>query len=244
MLRTFWAKRFNFNWKLGAILICLICVPRFILVLDANVRGNYNLIGAVMAISALAPFILLNPAGQKSIGLVKVRSYKWIGLAFIFGLVASLFLYFLGHVLYDGTYENWYAYIARSYKIPEGMSGQDRNIMFTIMALVGMTFSPIGEELFFRGIVQSSFSKSIGETWASILDGLAFALVHIAHFGLVYINQKFAFYPMPTLLWVISMFLLSLLFYMCKRKSGSLLGAIACHSGFNLGMIYSIFYLM
>ena len=60
MLRTFWAKRFNFNWKLGAILILLICIPRFILVLDANVKGNYNLIGAVMAISALAPFILLN----------------------------------------------------------------------------------------------------------------------------------------------------------------------------------------
>jgi membrane protease YdiL (CAAX protease family) len=244
MLRSFWAKRFNFNWKLGAVLTLLICVPRFILVLDANARADYSLMGAIMVLSALAPFILLNKTGQHSIGLVKARSFKWLGLAFVFGLVASLILHLLGDMLYGDTYENWYVYIARSYKIPEGMSGQDKSLMFTIMALVGMTFSPIGEELFFRGIVQSSFSKSIGEKWALILEGIAFALVHIAHFGLVYINQKFAFFPIPTLIWVISIFLFSLLLYTLKRKSGSLLGAIACHSGFNLGMIYSIFYLM
>lgn len=243
-LRAFWSKHFKFGWKLAVLLLLLVCVPRFMLVLDANARGNYNLIGLTMVLSAIAPFILLSKAGQRSIGLVKTGRYGWVLLAFLLGFIASLMLYWVGYVLFGNSYENWYMYIAKSYNIPEGIGGQDKRLMFTIMALVGMTFSPIGEELFFRGLVHSSFARSFGETRAAICDGLAFALVHIAHFGLVYINKELAIYPIPMLIWVLSMFLLSLLFYLCRKKSGSLLGAVVCHSGFNLGMIYCIFYLL
>jgi membrane protease YdiL (CAAX protease family) len=243
-LRTFWTKYIRFDWTLGVILLLLVCVPRFFLVLDANVSGNYNLIGLTMVLSAIAPFVLLNKAGQRSIGLVKTRHYSWLLIAFLLGLIASLMLCWLGCVLFGASDENWYTYISKSYKIPEGINGQHKMIMFTIMAVVGMTFSPVGEELFFRGIVHSSFATSFGDKPAALYDGLAFALVHIAHFGLVYINNRFVIFLVPMLIWVISMFLLSLLFYFFKMKCGSLLGAIVCHSGFNLGMIYSIFYLL
>lgn len=78
-----------------------------------------------------------------------------------------------------------------------GIGHDDKLIMFRIMALVGMTFSPIGEELFFRGIVHSSFDNSLGFRKASIIDSLAFALVHISHFGLVYVNQQWQFFVDP-----------------------------------------------
>ncbi|TAD87748.1 MAG: CPBP family intramembrane metalloprotease, partial [Bacteroidetes bacterium] len=120
----------------------------------------------------------------------------------------------------------------------------DRNIMFAIMAITGMTFSPIGEELFFRGIVHTSFSKSIGTQKASLVDSSAFALTHISHFGLVFIHGKWDFFILPTIIWVSSMFLVSLLFFAFRKKSGSILGAMLCHSAFNLGMIYCIFYLL
>ena len=106
-----------------------------------------------------------------------------------------------------------------------------------------MTFSPIGEELFFRGIVHSSFAKSIGEERASIVDSSAFAITHISHFGLIFINHQWSFLLTPALIWLSSMFLVSLLFFICKRYSGSILGAMICHAAFNLGMIYCIFYL-
>lgn len=112
------------------------------------------------------------------------------------------------------------------------------------MALTGMVFSPIGEELFFRGIVHSSFAKSIGDTKASLVDSLAFSLTHISHFGLVFINCKWMFLEIPTLIWVSSMFLVSVLFFILRKYSGSILGSIICHSAFNLGMIYCIFYLL
>ena len=39
-----------------------------------------------------------------------------------------------------------------------------------VSALIAMTFSLIGEELFFRGIVHSSFANSIGNRKASLID--------------------------------------------------------------------------
>jgi hypothetical protein len=116
--------------------------------------------------------------------------------------------------------------------------------MFLIMAFTGMIFSPIGEELFFRGIVHGSFAKTVGNKKASIIDSSAFAFTHISHFGLVFVNNSWDFYVVPTLIWVLGMFIASLVFFEMKKRTDSILGAILCHSGFNLGMIYCIFYLL
>jgi len=214
------------------------------LVLNANSSGNYGFIGLVMTISAIAPFIFLRRQGQKEIGIKKVGQYRGLLIAFAAGLMASLVLYIIGQGLYGSSYANWYNYIGKSYKIPQGISGNDKLILFAVMAITGMIFSPIGEELFFRGIVHSSFASSVGDKKASIVDGSAFALTHISHFGLVFINNKWDFFAIPTIIWVLGMFLVSLLFFKCRQNSGSIVGAIVCHAAFNLGMIYCIFYLI
>ena len=243
-LKPFWRRFFDFNWKFGLFLLLIVCIPRFFLVLNANSSGSYGSIGIVMAISAIAPFLFLSKYGRKEIGITKPRTFEWLFIAFVCGLVASILLYFLGQILYGNSYQNWYQYIGKSYKIPQSISQSDKNIMFAIMAITGMTFSPIGEELFFRGIVHSSFGKSMGERKASMVEALAFAVTHISHFGLVFINSQWKLFTGPTIIWVTSMFLVSLIFYTFRTKSDSILGAIVCHSGFNLGMIFCIFYLL
>ena len=105
-----------------------------------------------------------------------------------------------------------------------------------------MTFSPIGEELFYRGVVHACFATNNGEQKASIYDSLAFGLTHLAHFGIVYIAGAWSFLFIPALLWVIGMFFASRLFFVCKQKTQSILGAMICHAGFNITMIYFIFY--
>ncbi len=241
-LRPFWSRFFIFDWKFGLFLILSVCIPRFILVLNANASGNYGSIGLIMTISAIAPFIFLSKHGRRKIGIAKPKKYKWLLIAFFSGLIASVLLYFLGQALYGDSYENWYTYIGKSYKIPTEINPHDKKILFSIMAFTGITFSPIGEELFFRGIVHSSFEKSIGEKKASVVDSSAFAFTHISHFGLVFINGRWNFFTVPSILWVSSMFLVSVLFFIFKKYSSSILGAIICHSAFNLGMIYCIFY--
>lgn len=234
-LKLFWRKFFDFNWKFGLFLILIVCIPRFILVLYANASRNYSFIGVVMIISAITPIIFLSKYGRSAIGIAAPGNFKWVLIAFAYGLFASVCLHYLGKNLYGSSLHNWYQYIGQSL---------DRNLGFFALAIPSMIFSPIGEELYFRGIVHSSFAKSIGEKKASIVDSLAFSLTHISHFGLVFINNKWDFFTVPTIVWVISMFLVSLLFFVFRKKTDSILGAIFCHSAFNLGMIYCIFYLL
>jgi len=241
-LRSYWRKLFKFDWKFGTFLVVIICIPRFLLVLVANSSGNYAYIGLIMTISAIAPFLFLNKYGQKGIGIAKPENYPWLIAAFLSGLLASVLLYFLGHFLYGNSDDNWYVYIGKSYKIPIGILPNEKAILFAIMTFTGMTFSPIGEELFFRGIVHSSFARSLGEKKASVIESSAFALTHISHFGLVFLNNKWHFLTVPTLIWIMSMFSVSMLFFIFKKQVKSIWGAVVCHSAFNLGMIYCIFY--
>jgi membrane protease YdiL (CAAX protease family) len=243
-LKPFWSKYFNYDWKFGLFLVAIICIPRFILVLDANKNMDYRYMGLIMVISAIIPFIFLSGHGRKAIGLTMPCKYSWLLIAIAAGLIFSVILYLAGDFFYKNSYENWYVYIAKSYNIPGVMDQKDKLILFVVMSLTGMIFSPVGEELFFRGIVHSSFAKSIGNRKASVVDSLSFALTHISHFGLVFINNKWTFFAIPSIIWVISMFFASMIFSICRNRSGSLLGAILCHSAFNVGMIYCIFYLI
>ncbi|MEJ7646447.1 MAG: type II CAAX endopeptidase family protein [Chryseolinea sp.] len=243
-LRPLWSRLFFFNWKVGLFLILAVCIPRFFLVLYANASGNYGSIGIIMMISAALPFIFLTKYGRTRIGIVNPEKYYWLLVAFVSGLGFSVLLYLIGEGLYGQSYENWYVYIGRSYNLPENINAHDKQILFWVVAGTGMIFSPIGEELFFRGIVHSSIASSTGERKASIIDSAVFALTHLSHFGLVLMNNEWKILPFPSLIWLTSMFLASLLFFTFKKYSGSLLGAIICHAAFNLGMTYCIFYLL
>lgn len=164
----------------------------------------------------------------------------WILYSFIIGAVFSLVLYYIGYKLYGTTVENWYAYIGRINLLPDHDS---RFIPFIISAIVGMTFSPIGEELFFRGFISGCFATNYGSQKGSIIDSLAFALTHLSHFGIVFAFGSWHFFLLPSLIWVSAMFLVSIIFFECKKRSGSILGAMVCHSAFNLFMFYSVYYL-
>ena len=241
-LRFFWNRIFQFNWIFGFILLLAVCVPRFILVLNANVTGNYGNIGIIMTISAIVPFIFLSKEGRKKIGIKKPTNFAWILYSFVFGIFISTIIFILGYLLYNNTISNWYVYIGKSYNLTTDINAQDKLIYFLVYAITGMIFSPIGEELFFRGIVHASISSSMGERNAIIIDGLSFALTHLAHFGLIYISGSWKFLLIPSLLWMLAMFITSLVFMWCKRMTGSLAGAIVSHAGFNMSMIYLIFY--
>lgn len=67
-------------------------------------------------------------------------------------------------------------------------------------------------------------------------------MTHLAHFGIIYTMGHWEFRLLPALLWVLFMFLVSRLFFFCKNKTGSLLGAIGCHAGYNVMMMYFIIY--
>ena len=244
VFKGFWGNTFSFNWRFGLFLIVALGVPRFIVVLNSNVTGRYNYVSIIFLVMWVLPFIFLSKEGRKHIGFTRVKHISWLFHSFFIGGLSCLFVFVLGYFMYHSTYQNWFVYLARPFEMYGELVSSERFVLFAVSSIFAMTFSPIGEEIFYRGLVHGSFVAEFGERKASYIDSLAFAFTHLAHFGIVFINGEWQLLILPSILWVVLMFFTSRLFFYCKKKSGSLLGPILSHAAFNLVMMYIIFYLI
>ncbi len=193
---------------------------------------------------ALMPFIFLEREGRRRTGLVKSKTGKYYVLGIIAGAALALLCYGLGLLLFDHSNDNWFVSIKNSYlrtTDTTGMSLQQQFLIFTIPALI---FSPIGEEIFFRGFLQEALTTKLPYRGAMIIDSLFFALVHLFHHGIVRDSGgMIRFYPLSGFIWVVLMFVTAMAFAFLKKKSGSIYPAIVSHAVFNLVMNVSILYL-
>lgn len=244
MKPLFRTTKFTFSWQLGLSLILLFGIPRFILVIEANRTANYNLTSVIFLVMAVTPFIMLTKKGRHIIGIRTVKNYRWLTGSFLLGASACGIIFLIGSALYQSSISNWFVYISKSYgSIPATeLNGDSKWIYFLIFALIGMTLSPIGEELLYRGLIHECFVSRFGDNKASMIDSAAFAIVHLAHFGIVLSAGEWAFLPVPALLWMGLMYVTGRLFYICRQKSGSIYGAVISHAGFNFTMTYLIFF--
>lgn len=148
----------TFDWRLGLFLIVLFGAVRFCIVLDASRTGNYQFVSLIFIAMIVLPFLLLNKEGQREIGWRRPLRMHWILLTFFLGILASLLVYWMGRMFYANTFHNWYVAIGKSYPVDLGhISGAKKAMTFFIFAFISMSFSPIGEELLYRGLVHNSF---------------------------------------------------------------------------------------
>jgi len=222
---------------LGLLLVLLFGIPRFILVLKSNVSGQSQWLSIVFTLMFFTPLIFLRKSGRQEMGLRKSTHPWWMLWGFLLGCGMCLLLFAITRLAFGLEISNPFVYIANG-----TTTGSESGIYFLIYMIIVLTFSPIGEELFYRGVVHQAFRERFGERWASVIDSAAFALTHLAHFGIVYAAGGWKFLPLPSLIWVGSMSLTCMVFNRVKRESGSIVGAILTHAGFNFGMGFLIFY--
>jgi hypothetical protein len=231
------------NLRTGILLLVLFGLVRAALVLQANVTGSYQVVSLVFVAMIALPFIILTRDGRARIGLARPKRRRWVVPALAAGVAMALVVHAAATALWSDTLSHPFAYIARSYSsVPESPSEDDRFIYFIIFAVIGMLFSPLGEEFLYRGTAHESIAADLGDRRAALIDAGAFAVTHLAHFGVVFVAGAWAFLPLPALFWVSAMFLASLTFYGFRKLTGSLIGAVAAHAGFNLAMNWVIFY--
>jgi membrane protease YdiL (CAAX protease family) len=244
-VKLFAAQRFRFNWKTGAWLIVLFSVIRFGLVLHANVTRSYQAVALIFVAMIVLPFLVLTSAGRRKIGLVWPTRWEGVLLGGALGALSCTALFYLTTYCFGLDEGNSLVYISRTYgNIAQVLNEQNRLFYFLIFTVPSLLFSPIGEEIFYRGLVHECFARRLGNRKATLLDSAAFALVHMAHFGLIYTGPAsgWRLLPGPALLWVASLFVTCLLFSVARKKSGSIWGAVVAHAAFNLTMNYFIFY--
>ena len=241
--KPFLSRIFDFNWKTGLFLILVFSVIRFTLALQANVTKSYQVIAFIFIVMILAPFLLLTKAGRRKIGIVYPKSWAGVFLGGFLGAASCAVMFYVATALFGIGTGNWFVYISKTYSgISALLTDDSRLTYFLIFSASSMFFSPFGEELFYRGIIHECFAQSFGNKTGSIIDSTAFALVHLAHFGIIYSAQGWQFLPFAAFLWVILLFGSCLLFYRSRVASGSILGSIVSHAMFNLTMNYFIFY--
>jgi len=242
-IRAPFRRFFGFDVRTGILLLVVFGLVRVALVLQANVSGSYLLVSFVFVAMAVLPWVVLTRLGRQKIGIVRPSRWRWMLPAAVAGVTSLLVVCGAATALWGRTIENPFAYIAGTYtNVPDSLSDADRLTYFIIYAVIGIPFSPVGEELLYRGIAHESLATRLGNRGAALVDAGAFAITHLAHFGIVYIAGAWTYLPLPALVWVVAMFLSSLVFYAFRVLTGSILGAIVAHAAFNLAMTYVIFY--
>src|SRR5687768_3902342 len=136
MLRPPWKNLFRSNILFGFAMILLLGVPRFIIVLNANVTGNYNLITVIFLFMWIAPFIFLTKQGRRDIGMKKPIDAKWLFYSVISGIILCAIMFFIAQLLYDHSLSNWFKYISKSYSVSATpLTEADRMIYFIIYSV-------------------------------------------------------------------------------------------------------------
>ena len=199
------------------------------------------LLPASFTVMALMPWLLMNGGGRRQIGLRRPdRSGAWLP-AVALGALASLACFALGMALFGHGAENWFVSIANNYRgvmDTTGMSLLTLHLVFTLPALM---FSPIAEEIFFRGILQRTLEQHMSGRSATLIESAAFGAVHLCHHGLLLGAAGLGWMPLSGSLWMLLMFGTALLFAAIRKRSGSLYPAMAAHAAFNLTMNAAIF---
>lgn len=233
-----------FSPGFALLLILLFGIPRFILVLGAGSGGGYRWVSALFVLMILFPFVMMSREQRRLSGIRKVQNRKWLFYSLMIGLSLAFLTYGLGQWLYGNSLNNWFFYISQTYNLPSNLDGQGKFHFFLIYSLIGISFSPLGEEFLYRGVIHQGFVKKYGETRASMYDSLAFAITHLAHFGIIWTGTGWEFRFLPALAWFMMMYTSARFFFLSRVYSGSIWGAVLAHAGFNLGMTFSILYLL
>lgn len=188
----------------------------------------------------LLPWLVLSPHGRYQIGLKFPASGAWFAAALGAGIAAAAACFVAGHVLYGASSGNWFVSVANVYRAhpTAGFSLLQLHLTFTIAACL---FSPIGEELFFRGFLQKVLEQRVPRAAATHLEAALFALVHLCHHGIVATAAGLVLLPGSAGIWVMLMFCVAWLFAWLRQASDSLLPAIVAHAAFNATMNSFIF---
>ncbi len=241
MLKQFWSGKGFKVLMIGIISGLLFAVVRAMGTIGPQDFRFVLPLGFIMMM--LMPFIFLNREGKRKVGLVKSNATKYYWIAIAAGAVLALVCYGLGWLVFGLSHDNWFISIKDSYLRTFDTTGMPLQQLFIIFTIPALIFSPIGEEIFFRGFLQEALATKFSYSRSMIIDSLFFALIHLFHHGIVKDHTgQLNFYPLSGFIWVILMFVTAMAFAILKKNSGSIYPAILAHAVFNLVMNGCIFY--
>lgn len=190
----------------------------------------------------ITPWVLLSKDGRAQIGLKApsrpLISYGW---ALAYGISAATACFLLGLALFGTTADNWFVSVAASYQRAMNTTGFSLPMLHLAFTLPAALFSPIGEEIFFRGLLQRTLEMRLSERASTAWECGAFGVVHLCHHGLFWGSTGLGVHVLSGAIWVGLMAATAWGFAVIRKRSGSVFPAVVAHAAFNVGMNVGIF---
>jgi len=240
-LRPFWNRTLRAPWIVSLAVLAVLAAARFYAVFGppwASVLFPLH----CLAMWAL-PFILLTPRGCGQIGLPGERNTaSALVLSSLAGAACGLAIFAIGMALFGDSPDNWCISIRNSFQIDQLRASAPRGALFAVVALPAIIFTPVGEEILFRGLIQEAFTLRWNAVLAAVVNSLAFGLIHLHVHGLWHDAAGFHLRLVSAALMVVLLAGVSVVFTLCRLRTGSLVAAIAAHAACNLAMIAAVFF--
>ncbi|MGP8174081.1 MAG: lysostaphin resistance A-like protein [Terracidiphilus sp.] len=189
------------------------------------------------------PFLLLTRQGRRDIGLCKQgNTLSALALSALAGAVCGLAFFAIGMALYGNSPDNWCLSIRDSFQLKQMLAVMSPAAAFAAITVPAMILTPIGEEILFRGLIQQAFMLRWNAVIATLVNGLAFGLIHLHVHGLWRDAAGFHLRLVSGALMVLLLAGASAVFTLCRQRSGSLWCAMTAHAACNLAMISAVFF--
>jgi membrane protease YdiL (CAAX protease family) len=240
LLRPLWTSVFGDGLALACVLSVLAASVRALAMLGP--QRLFWILPLGLTLMALTLHLFFTRDGRRRAGWRLPRRFSWLLWAVLAGAAAAGLFYWLGVSLFGTTENNWFVSVRRTFPATPQLAALQTGQLFWIVTAPALVFSPLGEEIFFRGFLQQSVEERWSQRIGVIVDAGWFALIHLFHHGIVRIGGEVRLLPLSGAIWVVMIFALGVLFAFLKRRSGSLAAPILSHASFNLAMNYTIFY--
>jgi len=240
-LRPFWNRLAIPPWLLSLLLLAVLAAARFYSAFGPP-QARILFLVHVLVMWTL-PFLFLTRQGRREIGLCRqgITPVALVVCA-LAGVVGSLLVFWIGMALYGNSPDNWCVSIRDSFQLDRMLTVMSPATAFAVIALLTMSFTPIGEEFFFRGLIQQSFRLRWKAGIATLVNGFAYGLMHLLHVhGLWHDAAGFHLRLVSGALVVVLLAGMGAIFTLCRLWTGSLWCAVVAHAACNLAMISAIF---
>ena len=186
---------------------------------------------------AATPFMLFSSTGRARMGLTTGIGVSALLRSVAGGALAAVAIGALGTWLFAGSPDNWYVTVAERMLRDARLGDLPDTSLFLALAVPAAIFSPIGEEFFFRGVLQETMAERVGAIRAAVITATVFGVMHIVHHGLAVEPDGLELRTVSGALWVLLTIGLGLLFTALRSYSGSIWSAVVCHATFNIVMV-------
>lgn len=239
-LRAPWNRIPVAPWLFSLLVLAILAAARYYAVFGPP-QARVLFLLHCLAMWAL-PFIVLTAQERRKIGLRKQGTTLFnLGISALAGACSGFAVYAAGMVVYGASPDNWCLSIRDSFQLNQMLAVMSPAAAFAVIELASITLTPIGEEILFRGLIQQSFALRWNAAIATVVNGLAFGLMHLHVHGLWRDAAGFHLRLVSGALMVLMLAGLSAILTIIRLRTGSLWCSMVAHAACNLSMVGAIF---